>query len=279
MCSGPKSVRVRVLKARTTGDAQPADGPRRYGGVVRAARDIGRELAEGFALEATGKDKRTDPVLPPTGGPAGNAVLTAWTGLVLLVLFLGELLTLFDVRGLISWHVALGALLIPPAVMKTATTGWRVVGYYTGREPYQVAGPPPTVLRWLGPLVVASTLALLGSGVALILLGEQVGRQRFFSALGFGISWVALHQGVFAVWCVATGLHLLGRIIPALQLTVRRGSSERIPGALARTLLLLAATGAAVILSVVLVRADASWHNDRFGAEHQSPPGASAPRG
>ena len=230
-------------------------------------------------VEATGKDQRSDPVLAPTGGPAGNAVLTAWTGLVLLVLFVGELLTLVDVRGLISWHVAIGALLVPPALMKTASTGWRVLGYYTGREPYRVAGPPPTLLRWLGPLVVASTLALLGSGIVLVLLGEQSGRQPFFSALGFGVSWLSVHQGVFAVWCGATGLHLLGRIVPALRLTVRRGGAARVPGTLVRTLLLVAAAGTAVVLAVVLVRGDASWQQDRFRPDHQRPPGASAPRG
>ena len=267
------------LFAACSHSEQPADDRWGYLGDVRATKDIGRELAEGFVLEATGKAKRADPVLPHTGGPAGNAVLTAWTGLVLLVLFLGELLTLFDVRGLISWHVAVGALLIPPAVLKTATTGWRVVGYYTGREPYRAAGPPPPVLRWLGPLVVASTLALLGSGIALILIGEQNGRRPFVSALGFGISWVTVHQGVFAVWCAAAGLHLLGRIIPAVQLTVRRGTGERVPGGVARILLLLAAAASAVVLAVVLIRADTSWHNDRFGPDRQRPPGASAPRG
>ena len=47
-----------------------------------------------------------DHMLPRTGGPAGNAALTAWTGLTLLVLSVAELLTLFNVTGLISWHVA-----------------------------------------------------------------------------------------------------------------------------------------------------------------------------
>jgi hypothetical protein len=240
---------------------------------VRTARDIGRDLLDGFVVEATGKGHRDDPVLAPTGGPAGNAVLTAWTGLVLLVLFVGELLTLFDVRGLISWHVAIGALLVPPALLKTATTGWRVLGYYTGREPYRVAGPPPTVMRWLGPLVVASTLGLLASGVLLILLGEESGRQHV-SVLGFGISWVTVHQGVFAVWCVVTGLHLLGRILPAVQLTVRRGGAARVPGALTRTLLLVVAAATAVVLAVVLVRNDASWQRDRFRLDEGRPPGA-----
>ncbi len=104
-----------------------------------------------------------------TGGPAGNARLTAWTGLVLLVLLLAELVTLLDVRGLITWHVAVGVLLIPPALLKTGSTGWRIIRYYTGSRPYRHAGPPPLLLRVLGPLVVLFTLAVLGSGVALIL--------------------------------------------------------------------------------------------------------------
>ena len=237
-----------------------------------------RDLGLPLLAEATGKDQRNDPVLQTTGGPAGNAVLTAWTGLVLLVLFVGELFTLVDVRALISWHVAVGALLVPPAVMKTVSTGWRVVGYYTGRQPYRVAGPPPTVLRWLGPLVVATTLALLGSGIALVLLGEQSGRRSILSVLGTDASWVTVHQGVFAVWCGATGLHLLARIVPAVKLTVRRGAAARVPGALVRTLLLVAAAGTAVVLAVVLVRDDTSWQQDRLGPDHGRPPGAMAPR-
>ncbi len=237
------------------------------------------DLLAGFVVEATGRHPRRDPVLAPTGGPEGNAVLTAWTGLVLLVVFGAELLTLFDVRGLVSWHVAIGALLVPPALLKTATTGWRVIGYYSGRESYQVAGPPPDLLRWLGPLVVASTLALLGSGILLVVLGEQSGRQQFLSALGFGVSWVSVHQGVFAVWCGATGLHLLGRIVPAVRLTVRRSTPGRVPGGLSRTLLLVAAAAAAVVLAVVLVRADASWQPGRFPSDHAHAPPSSLVRG
>src|ERR1700750_2681579 len=116
------------------------------------------ERAVGDAVaEAIGRERRDNPVLPTTGGPAGNALLTAWTGLVLLVLSVGELLTLFDVRGLISWHVAIGALLIPPALMKTASTGWRLSRYYAGHPAYRESGPPPLLLRLLGPLVVLST--------------------------------------------------------------------------------------------------------------------------
>jgi hypothetical protein len=90
--------------------------------------------------EAVGRERRVDPVLPRTGGPAGNALLTAWTALVLLVCSLAELLTLFDVKGLISWHVAIGALLVPPAVLKTASTGWRIARYYVWQRLVQSGG-------------------------------------------------------------------------------------------------------------------------------------------
>jgi hypothetical protein len=49
---------------------------------------------------AIGQAERDDPVRLRTGGPTGSALLTAWVGLGLLVLFVDELLTLFDARGL-----------------------------------------------------------------------------------------------------------------------------------------------------------------------------------
>ena len=63
--------------------------------------------------EAAGKRHRQDPVTGSSGGPAGNARLTAWTGVLLLVLFLVELVTVLDVDGLISWHIVVGTLLVP----------------------------------------------------------------------------------------------------------------------------------------------------------------------
>jgi hypothetical protein len=221
--------------------------------------------------EATGKERRHDPVLPGTGGPAGNAILTAWTGLVLLVLSVGELLTLIDVHGLLSWHVAIGALLVPPALMKTASTGWRIVRYYVGHAPYQQAGPPPTLLRLLGPLVVISTLGLLGSGVLLIVLGEQSGRQNLFSVIGFGVSWMTVHQGFFIVWAGATGLHLLGRIVPAVRLAFGSGTTDRVPGRLSRSALIAATAVVATVLAVVLVRAEGSWGHEDHRFDHGAP--------
>lgn len=214
----------------------------------------------GTVAEALGQDLRADPVAPGSGGPAGNARLTAWTGLVLLVLSVSELLTLFDVRGLISWHVAIGALLGPPALLKTASTGWRMAGYYRGAPAYRQAGPPPLLLRLLGPLVVLSTLALIGSGVLLVLLGEDSSRTTLVSLLGFRVDWITVHQGCFVVWAGATGLHLLGRIVPALLIASGRAARGLgVPGRAWRALALTVALAAAVVSAVLLVHAKGSW--------------------
>jgi hypothetical protein len=231
-----------------------------------------RHVAETVSA-ALGRAHRDDPELAGTGGPAGNAVLTAWTGLVLLVLGVAELLTLINIGGLISWHVAIGALLVPPALVKTASTSWRVVRYYRGNPAYAEAGPPPLALRLLGPLVVGSTLALLATGVVLIVLGQDDSRRGLVTLLGFRLDWITLHQASFAVWATATGLHVLARIVPALRLTFLAGRSRRLPGLPARLVVLIIAGLAAAALAVVLVRADGSWHEDRFEG---SPPGQDA---
>lgn len=213
----------------------------------------------GTLAEATGSHSRTNPILSTTGGPAGNAVLTAWTGLVLLVLSVAELLTLFNVRGLLGWHVAIGALLVPPALLKTASTGWRIMRYYTGNGPYQEAGPPPTLLRLLGPLVVLTTLAVLGSGVVLILVGQTTSQSDLVTLVGFRITWVTLHQGAFVVWAGATGLHLLGRIVPAVRTVRGADHIGPIPGRAIRAPLVGFVAISAIVLAVLLVHADSSW--------------------
>jgi hypothetical protein len=217
------------------------------------------EAVDDAVAEAIGRERREDPVLAPSGGPAGNALLTAWTALVLLVGSLAELLTLIDVNGLLSWHVAIGALLVPPALMKTASTGWRIVRYYAGATTYRRAGPPPMLLRLLGPLVVVSTLGLLGSGVVLVLVGEVRAHRPLLDVVGFRVDWVTLHQGFFAVWLVATGLHLLGRIVPALRITMMAPNGTSVPGSWARWLVLGVMAVSAAALAVALVHADGSW--------------------
>ena len=213
------------------------------------------------ADEALGRKDRHHPVHPTRGGVAGNALLTAWTGLIILALSLAQLLTLFDVTGLISWHVAIGALLTPVAVAKTATTGWRLMRYYSHHDAYAESGPPPLLLRILGPVVVASTLSLLASGIWLIIDGQSSAKQPIVTLLGSQIDWVSVHAAIFWVWIVAASLHLIARLVPALRIVTGRHAPEvdSVPARALRLLWFAAMTGASAALAVVLVGMDSSW--------------------
>jgi hypothetical protein len=79
--------------------------------------------------EALGRGTPRDPALDRTGGPAGNARLTAWIGLTLLVLIAAERVTLADVRGPIDLARHRGSPPRPGGLVKTGSTGWRVLRY------------------------------------------------------------------------------------------------------------------------------------------------------
>src|SRR3954469_11104275 len=122
---------------------------------------------------ALGREHRDDPVVDHSGGPAGNARLTAWLGLLLLLAFAVEGVTLLSVGSMMVVHIALGVVLVALVLGKTASTGWRILRYYLGNPAYRRAGPPPLLLRLLGPLVVIGSLAVLGSGLALVAVGRH----------------------------------------------------------------------------------------------------------
>jgi len=207
---------------------------------------------------ATGSAHRRDPVSQRHGGPAGNARLTAWLGIVLLVLSLAELVTLVSVGSLIGAHIVIGALLVPPTLAKTATTGWRIVRYYSGDARYRTAGPPPLLLRLLGPLVILGALGVVGSGLALVALGSA-SHDAIVTMLGFRIDAVTVHQACFAVWAVAVGLHVLLRAVPAWQLVNGRQAEQPVPGTVGRGVAVATVlVGAAVLAGVVLALAG-SW--------------------
>jgi hypothetical protein len=216
-----------------------------------------------LVAEATGRRARVNPTAPRTGGPAGNAQLTAWLGVLLLVLIAAELITLINVDGLISWHIVIGVLLVPPALVKTATTGWRILRFYSGNRPYRSAGPPPIILRLLGPLVVAATLAVLGSGLALISLGRRSTSHVFVTILGQQVSALTVHQATFIIWGTVTGLHIIGRIVPALRLSVAREGPMRIPGFGHRAGVFASTMVVAAVASILVLTASGPWtHHD-----------------
>ncbi len=235
-------------------------------GVPVTIKPTGIPIIDTVVAEAVGNSERDNPNLPHTGGPAGNARLTSWTGLLLLALIAAELITLLDVTGLIRWHVAIGFLITALVLVKISSVCWRILRYYTRSQPYRRAGPPPLALRILGPLVIASTLGVLGSGIALIVIGSQAAQRPMITLLGQSISLEDLHQTTFILFAIVTGLHLLARFVPAVRHTVgRRGpdaANSPVAGRSARIAVLTAATLAAVIALVLVLPSVTGWQNE-----------------
>jgi hypothetical protein len=185
-----------------------------------------------------------------TGGSEGNRRLTGATAAVLLVLLAAEGATLLAIRPLVSAHVFLGMMLVPPVALKLASTGHRFVRYYTGHETYRADGPPHPLLRLLGPVVVLSTVALFASGVALAVLGPE----------GGGV--LGLHKASFVVWFGAMVAHVLAHVLRVPRLAAadwRR--SEAVAGSTARRWLLAGSVVAGLVLAVATVHLAGPWRH------------------
>jgi hypothetical protein len=184
-------------------------------------------------------------------GVAGNGRLTAALGAVLLVLLAAEGATIPFIGQLRVEHILIGMVLIGPVAAKLASTGYRFARYYLGAPAYVRNGPPPAALRLLAPGVVFTTVALFGTGVALLLGGES-------DQLDF------LHKASFIAWFALMTVHVLGHIVelPRLALADWRRPSQgepRLAGAGAR---LGAVAGALALgggLALLVLSAAESW--------------------
>ena len=188
--------------------------------------------------------------------PEGNARLTAVTAAVLLVLLAAEGLTLLSLRSFLSWHIAIGMLLVPVVGLKLATTGYPFVRYYAHDEAYVSAGPPPLLLRLLGPVLVAATAGLFGSGVALAALGPGT---RLL---------LPLHKASFVVWFGAMTVHVLGHLARMAGLAGHDFAAvAREPASRLRLGLVGGAVVAGAILAVATLPLISPWTH-WFGAFH-----------
>ncbi len=104
-------------------------------------------------------------------GVIGNERLTALVSFVLLVLIIVELVTSAVLRSWLPAHTFVGVLLAGPLLVKMSSTGWRFLRYYTRAPAYVRRGPPPLVLRVLGPVLLVTTLVMIGSGIGLVVTG------------------------------------------------------------------------------------------------------------
>src|SRR6201993_1456125 len=106
-----------------------------------------------------------------TGGADGNEGLPGVTGRGLLVLFAAEGFTILAVRQMLTLHFFIGMLLVGPVLLKLCSTAYRFTRYYTGDAEYRRMGPPAMPLRVLGPFVILTSLAVIGTGIMLALTG------------------------------------------------------------------------------------------------------------
>jgi hypothetical protein len=181
-------------------------------------------------------------------GVAGNGRLTAALGALLLVLLAAEGATIPFIGQLREVHILLGMLLLGPVAAKLASTGYRFARYYLGAPAYVRKGPPQAAMRLLAPGVVFTTVALFGTGVALLVSGPN-------GELSF------LHKASFIAWFALMTLHVLGHILelpgPAFADWGRRG--PRLTGAVLRLAVVAASLATGAALALISLSAAGSW--------------------
>jgi hypothetical protein len=178
------------------------------------------------------------------GVTEGNEILTSAAAVVLVGLLVAEGITIAHMRGLLSAHMFIGLVLIPPVLLKLGSTGYRMVSYYAGTRAYRLAGPPVLPLRLMAPLLVASTIAVLASGVMLLAVGHKSG------------AVLTIHKLSFIVFGVVLGVHFLAyipRVVRSLRTDWGAARRHAVPGAGARAMLVTAAVGGGAALALALL--------------------------
>jgi hypothetical protein len=178
------------------------------------------------------------------GGPDGNEILTSAAAVVLIVLLVAEGITIVHMHGLLSAHMFIGLVLIGPVLVKLGSTGYRMVSYYTGARPYRSKGPPLLPLRVMAPVLVASTVAVLASGVALLAVGHRSGVT------------LTVHKLSFIAFGVLVAVHFLAylpRVVHSARADWSAARRQAVPGAGVRAMLVAAAVGGGVALALTLL--------------------------
>lgn len=184
-------------------------------------------------------------------GVEGNARLTSAVAAVLFVLLAVEGVTILQVRQLLGPHVFVGMLLVPPVLLKVGTTTYRFIRYYAGSPAYRRKGPPPVLLRLLGPFVVVSTVVVIGSGIGL-LVAPVADRPNL----------LLLHKASFVLWFGAMALHVLGHLFDTARLAPRDWVApwrRQVRGASLRQWALVTSVAAGIPLGLLLLDRVGPW--------------------
>jgi hypothetical protein len=197
----------------------------------------------------------------------GNARLTVNAAAVLLVLFAIEVATVvITPRTVLTLHVVVGLVLVPPLLVKISSVAWRFLQYYRGDEMYRRKGAPRPALRVLGPFLLLATGALVASGITLLL-----------SPSSFGGNLRRIHSITFLLWFLLVLAHValhwrdVGRL--AVKDWVRR-SRDAVPGAVLRQSVVLISLAVGLVLALSLVSNVSTYKHE---VRHPAPVGQPAP--
>lgn len=198
-----------------------------------------------------------------------NARLTGTAAAILLVLLAAEGATVLSTRRLLTPHVFIGMLLIPPIAVKIGSTMWRFARYYRGDAAYRRKGPPHWVLRVLGPFVVVLTVVLFASGIVVLVGPTSLHNQALF-----------VHKASFVLWFGTMVIHVLGHLRDTARLApldlVRR-NRRVIRGAGAREGLLAASLVVGVVVALAMVGPASRYHVQPRSHHHEHAHSATAP--
>lgn len=189
-------------------------------------------------------------------GVEANGRLTAMLGALLMVFLAVEGLTIVHIHvlWLLSVHVAIGMVLAPVVLLKIGSTTWRFARYYLGSPAYRRKGPPPAALRLLGPFVVVSTVAVVGSGIVLLLVPADSRNE-----------WLLIHRVTFVLWFAAMTVHVLGHLLEVARLAPRdfyRRTRRQVRGAGVRQWAIVSALCVGVLLTVAVAPKVSPWFTE-----------------
>jgi len=185
-------------------------------------------------------------------GVEGNARLTSSIAAILLVLLFLEGVTILQIGSLIGPHVFIGMLLIPPVLYKIATTTWRFVKYYVGDPAYRKKGPPVTLLRLLGPLVVVLTFLVIASGVGLVVIAPASWHSQL----------LLVHKASFVLWFGAMAVHVLGHLVETATIAPRdwlRHTRREVSGASLRQWVVASSLAGGLLVATWVTPYAANW--------------------
>lgn len=190
------------------------------------------------------------------GGTEGNQILTSSVAGILTVLLIAEGITILEMGGLLSVHMFIGLVLVPPVILKLASTGYRFARYYGGTRAYREEGPPALPMRLLAPILVAMTIGVFATGIWLLALEHKSDQV------------LLLHKVTFIIWGVVFAIHFLVYAPRALKSVRRDWGSVRyhpVPGSGLRGLLVAASLGVGAALAISLISSISGWHGGPSG--------------